>query len=264
MTQATAVKAKIPAPGARGSMALALLVAGTFFMENLDSTVITPALPAMAVSFGAPPVALNVGVSAYMLTLGVFIPVSGWVAERFGPWGVFTGAIAVFTIASLLCGLAQTLGRLRGDAHPSGDRGRSHGAGRAASRAARHAEAPADRGDRDPHLAGARSARAGAAAWRPHRRPRGLALDLLSQPAARTDRPRNRLAGRAEVRPRARRPVRLAGLPPDWERCSSFSRRWPRSSPSRARSGCLQAAASALAAGLLGLGVRRLRTTPTR
>jgi MFS family permease len=90
-------------------MALALLVAGTFFMENLDSTVITPALPAMAASFAAPPVALNVGVSAYMLTLGVFIPVSGWVAERFGARGVFTTAIAVFTISSLLCGLAPSL-----------------------------------------------------------------------------------------------------------------------------------------------------------
>ena len=109
MTQATAVTADIPAPRAGGSMALALLVAGTFFMENLDSTVITPALPAMAVSFAAPPVALNIGVSAYMLTLGVFIPVSGWVAGRFGARGVFTAAIAVFTIASLLCGLAPNL-----------------------------------------------------------------------------------------------------------------------------------------------------------
>ena len=109
MTQATALTADIPAPRAGGSMALALLVAGTFFMENLDSTVITPALPAMAVSFAAPPVALNIGVSAYMLTLGVFIPVSGWVAGRFGARGVFTTAIAVFTIASLLCGLAPNL-----------------------------------------------------------------------------------------------------------------------------------------------------------
>ncbi|MFT3720916.1 MFS transporter [Pseudorhodoferax sp.] len=89
--------------------ALALLVAGTFFMENLDATVITPAIPAMAASFGVQPVDLNIGVSAYMLTLGVFIPISGWAAERFGARRVFAGAIALFTLASLLCGLAASL-----------------------------------------------------------------------------------------------------------------------------------------------------------
>jgi MFS family permease len=78
-------------------------------MENLDATVITPAIPQMAASFAVRPVDLNTGVSAYMLTLGVFIPVSGWVADRFGARKVFATAIAVFTIASLLCGLAGTL-----------------------------------------------------------------------------------------------------------------------------------------------------------
>ena len=90
-------------------MVLALLVAGTFFMENLDSTVIAPALPAMAKSFNAVPVDLSSGMSAYMLTLGVFIPVSGWLAGRFGARRVFTAAIAIFTLASLACGLAQSL-----------------------------------------------------------------------------------------------------------------------------------------------------------
>lgn len=89
--------------------ALALLVAGTFFMENLDSTIITPAIPAMAKSFDVEPVALNTGVSAYMLTLGVFIPISGWVAQRFGARLVFALAIALFTLASVLCGLANSL-----------------------------------------------------------------------------------------------------------------------------------------------------------
>ncbi len=88
---------------------LALLVAGTFFMENLDATVITPAIPAIARSFGVQPVDLNIGVSAYMLTLGVFIPISGWAAERFGARRVFAFAIALFTVASLLCGLAVSL-----------------------------------------------------------------------------------------------------------------------------------------------------------
>ena len=88
---------------------VALLVAGTFFMENLDGTVITPAIPKMALSFAVPPVALNTGVSAYMLTVGVFIPVSGWMANRFGARKVFASAIALFTLASLLCALAPTL-----------------------------------------------------------------------------------------------------------------------------------------------------------
>ena len=90
-------------------MVLALLVAGTFFMENLDGTVIAPAIPAMARSFAVAPVDLNVGVSAYMLTLGVFVPLSGWAAERFGARRIFALAIALFTLASLLCGLATTL-----------------------------------------------------------------------------------------------------------------------------------------------------------
>jgi EmrB/QacA subfamily drug resistance transporter len=92
-----------------GMRAVALLVAGTFFMENLDATVITPAIPMMASSFAVPPLALNTGVSAYMLTLGVFIPVSGWMADRFGARKIFATAIALFTAASLLCALAPTL-----------------------------------------------------------------------------------------------------------------------------------------------------------
>ncbi len=88
---------------------IALLVAGTFFMENLDATVITPAIPQMAESFAVRPIDLNSAVSAYMLTLGIFIPVSGWIADRFGARKVFAAAIALFTVASLLCGLASTL-----------------------------------------------------------------------------------------------------------------------------------------------------------
>jgi EmrB/QacA subfamily drug resistance transporter len=86
---------------------LTLLVAGAMFMENLDGTVITTAVPAMARSFGVAPLALNVGVSAYLLALGVFIPMSGWIAGRFGARRVFAGAIALFTLASVLCGLAR-------------------------------------------------------------------------------------------------------------------------------------------------------------
>jgi len=86
-----------------------LLVAGALFMENLDATVITPAIPAMARSFGVAAVDLDIGVSAYMIALGVFIPISGWVAERFGARRTFGLAIGVFTIASLACAGAATL-----------------------------------------------------------------------------------------------------------------------------------------------------------
>src|SRR5277367_5072118 len=85
------------------------LIAGAFFMENLDGTIIATALPQMAKSFHVGAVNLNVGMTAYLLTLAVFIPISGWVADRFGSRSVFAAAIAVFTISSVLCGRSQTL-----------------------------------------------------------------------------------------------------------------------------------------------------------
>jgi EmrB/QacA subfamily drug resistance transporter len=90
-------------------MLLPLLVAVTFFMENLDGTVIATALPQMGASFGVGPADLSIGLTAYLLTLAVFIPVSGWVADRFGGRTVFAAAITVFTLASLLCGLSNSV-----------------------------------------------------------------------------------------------------------------------------------------------------------
>ncbi|MDE3177290.1 MAG: MFS transporter [Pseudomonadota bacterium] len=87
---------------------LALLVAAAFFMEFLDATILTTALPKMAESFHARAVDLSVGVSIYALTLAVFILPSGWVVERYGARAVFTGAIALFTLSSVLCGLSTT------------------------------------------------------------------------------------------------------------------------------------------------------------
>jgi EmrB/QacA subfamily drug resistance transporter len=88
---------------------IAALFAAALFMENLDSTVIVTALPQMARSFGASPVGLNIGVTAYMLTLAVVIPIGGWMADRFGARRVFAAAIAIFTGASVLCGFSQGL-----------------------------------------------------------------------------------------------------------------------------------------------------------
>ncbi|MBN3792061.1 DHA2 family efflux MFS transporter permease subunit [Burkholderia sp. Ac-20353] len=88
---------------------LPYLVAATFFMEYLDTTVIATALPDMAKTFGVGPNALSMGMTAYMLALAVFIPVSGWIADRFGARSVFGGAITVFTGASILCGLSNSV-----------------------------------------------------------------------------------------------------------------------------------------------------------
>src|ERR1700743_1531847 len=93
----------------RSPLYVTLLIAGAFFMENLDGTIIATALPQMARSFHVGAVNLNLGITAYLLTLAVFIPISGWVADRFGSRSVFAAAIAVFTAASLLCGMSHTL-----------------------------------------------------------------------------------------------------------------------------------------------------------
>lgn len=99
-----------PSPVAkRGISGMALLVAGAFFMEFLDGTVIATALPEMARTFGIEAVDLNIGMSAYLLTLAVLIPASGWIADRFGARKVFTLALGIFTFASVLCGMANTL-----------------------------------------------------------------------------------------------------------------------------------------------------------
>jgi EmrB/QacA subfamily drug resistance transporter len=93
----------------RSPLYVTSLIAGAFFMENLDGTIIATALPQMARSFHVGAVNLNIGMTAYLLTLAVFIPISGWVADRFGSRSIFAAAIATFTIASLLCGAAHTL-----------------------------------------------------------------------------------------------------------------------------------------------------------
>jgi EmrB/QacA subfamily drug resistance transporter len=88
---------------------MALLVAGAFFMEILDATIITPAIPLIATSFGIDAVDVNVAISAYLVTVAVLIPASGWMADRFGIRRVFIAAIAVFTLASIGCALSVSL-----------------------------------------------------------------------------------------------------------------------------------------------------------
>jgi EmrB/QacA subfamily drug resistance transporter len=88
---------------------IALIVACAFFMEMLDGSVIATALPQMAQSFHDNPVNLSIGMSAYLLTLAIFIPSSGWMADRFGSKTIFLAAIAIFTLASVLCGFSNSL-----------------------------------------------------------------------------------------------------------------------------------------------------------
>lgn len=94
------------------SRLIPLIIASALFMENMDSTVIATSLPAMARDLGTDAIVLKLAFTTYLLSLTVFIPVSGWLADRFGARHVFRIAIAVFTIGSLACGLATSLGEL--------------------------------------------------------------------------------------------------------------------------------------------------------
>ena len=86
-----------------------LVVASALFMENTDATVIATSLPAIAADLGQDPVILKLAFTTYLLALTVFIPVSGWCADRFGARNVFRAAIAVFTLGSIACGLSTSL-----------------------------------------------------------------------------------------------------------------------------------------------------------
>jgi EmrB/QacA subfamily drug resistance transporter len=86
-----------------------VIVACALFMENLDSTVLSTSLPAIAADLHEDPIALKLALTSYLLSLAVFIPASGWMADRYGARKVFRAAIVVFTIGSILCGLSSTL-----------------------------------------------------------------------------------------------------------------------------------------------------------
>ncbi len=90
----------------------AIIVASALFMQNVDSTAIATALPAIARSFRADPLHMSVALTSYLISLAVFIPASGWVADRFGSRSVFRAALLIFAFASVLCGLSPTLGCL--------------------------------------------------------------------------------------------------------------------------------------------------------
>jgi EmrB/QacA subfamily drug resistance transporter len=86
-----------------------LIVATALFMENMDATVISTSLPAIAQALGTNPLALKLAVTSYLLSLAIFIPASGWTADRFGTRNVFRAAIGVFVLGSIGCAASHSL-----------------------------------------------------------------------------------------------------------------------------------------------------------
>ncbi|HVN34527.1 MAG TPA: MFS transporter [Casimicrobiaceae bacterium] len=93
----------------RRAVLIPLIVACALFMENMDSTVITTSLPAIAADIGENPLALKLALTAYLVSLAVFIPISGWISDRYGSRTVFSVAIVVFVGGSILCAVSNSL-----------------------------------------------------------------------------------------------------------------------------------------------------------
>jgi EmrB/QacA subfamily drug resistance transporter len=96
----------------RREILVPLIVATALFMENVDSSVIATSLPEISRDLKVDPIALKLALTSYLLSLAVFIPISGWMADKFGARTIFRAAIVVFTLGSLACGFATSLGDL--------------------------------------------------------------------------------------------------------------------------------------------------------
>ena len=86
-----------------------LIVACALFMENMDSTVLATSLPAIAADIGERPLALKLALTSYLISLAIFIPISGWVADHYGSRKIFASAIVVFLGGSIICAVSSTL-----------------------------------------------------------------------------------------------------------------------------------------------------------
>ena len=86
-----------------------LILATALFMENMDSTVIATSLAAIARDIGTDPISLKLALTAYLVALAIFIPISSWMADRFGARNVFRGAMVVFVLGSIACAVANSL-----------------------------------------------------------------------------------------------------------------------------------------------------------
>jgi len=96
-------------PDTRLNRTIPLILAVALFMENMDSTVIATSLPAIANDIGTSPVALKLALTSYLVSLAIFIPISGWMADRYGAKRIFRAAIGVFILGSIACALSGSL-----------------------------------------------------------------------------------------------------------------------------------------------------------
>src|SRR6202008_1038057 len=104
-----AVAPPLQVPSEASKRLLPWLVAVAFFMESLDTTILNTAVPAIAAALQGAPLSMKAVRHRYTLSLAVFIPLSGWVADRYGTRRVFSSAIGIFTIGSFLCGISSNL-----------------------------------------------------------------------------------------------------------------------------------------------------------
>jgi EmrB/QacA subfamily drug resistance transporter len=98
-----------PAAGQPAKRLLPWLVAVAFFMESLDTTILNTAVPTIAKALAVAPLSMKAVLASYTLSLAVFIPISGWMADRFGTRRVFSSAIGIFTLGSFLCGISSNI-----------------------------------------------------------------------------------------------------------------------------------------------------------
>jgi MFS family permease len=96
-------------PSASSKRLLPWLVAVAFFMESLDTTILNTAVPAISEALKVAPLSMKSVLASYTLSLAVFIPISGWMADRFGTRRVFASAIGLFTLGSFLCGISSNI-----------------------------------------------------------------------------------------------------------------------------------------------------------
>jgi len=108
-TDSSSTLAASDAPSAASKRLLPWLVAVAFFMESLDTTILNTAVPAISAALHVVPLSMKAVLASYTLSLAVFIPISGWVADRFGTRRVFAAAIGLFTVGSFLCGISSNI-----------------------------------------------------------------------------------------------------------------------------------------------------------
>ena len=161
------------------------VVASALFMEQLDSTIINTAVPTMAESLNVTPLSLKAVVTSYIVSLAVCIPVSGWMADRFGTRRVFSVAVGIFTVSSILCGLAISAPMLVATQDPAGDRRGDDDAGGPAHHRPHVRQIGAADGDEFRHHPGTHRPDAGPDGRWAHRALAVVAGDLLRQRAGR-------------------------------------------------------------------------------